>query len=84
MGQTPKMDLPFSKNDITNNLGPQKPVVYSRNLPFTLFLRWVEMSLRKLQLLGFAKQLRIYSCQPAIPALPPVVIHSVMTVFRRL
>jgi hypothetical protein len=25
------MDLPFLKNDITNILGPQKPVIYSSN-----------------------------------------------------
>jgi len=25
------MDLPLFKNDITNNLEPQKPVIYSRN-----------------------------------------------------
>jgi len=24
------MDLPLLKNDITNNLEPQKPVIYSR------------------------------------------------------
>jgi len=24
------MDLPLFKNDITNNLKPQKPVIYSR------------------------------------------------------
>jgi hypothetical protein len=24
------MDLPYLKNDITNNLEPQKPVIYSR------------------------------------------------------
>ncbi len=29
-GKPPKKDLPLLKNDITNNLGPQKPVIYSR------------------------------------------------------
>ncbi len=29
-GKPPKKDLPLSKNDITNNLDLQKPVVYSR------------------------------------------------------
>jgi hypothetical protein len=29
-GKPCEMDLPFLKNDITNNLGPQKPVIYSR------------------------------------------------------
>ena len=28
-GKPSKMDLPLLKNDITNNLEPQKPVVYS-------------------------------------------------------
>ena len=28
------MDLPLLKNDITNNLEPQKPVIYSRNRKF--------------------------------------------------
>jgi len=28
----PKMDLPFLKNDIPNNLWPQKPVVYSESV----------------------------------------------------
>jgi len=27
-GKPPKMDLPLLKNDIPNNLWPQKPVVY--------------------------------------------------------
>lgn len=44
----------------------------------------VERSLRKIQLFRFTKQLRIYRCQSAIAALPPFIIHSVMTVFRRL
>lgn len=49
-----------------------------------LFLRWLELSLRKIQLFRFTKQFRIYGCQSAISALPPFIIHSVMTVFRRL
>jgi hypothetical protein len=31
-GQTLSIDLPLFENDITNNLGPQKPVIYSRYL----------------------------------------------------
>jgi hypothetical protein len=31
-GKPCEMDLSFLKNDITNILGPQKPVIYSRNL----------------------------------------------------
>jgi hypothetical protein len=27
-GKPPKTDLPLLNNDITNNLGPQKPVIY--------------------------------------------------------
>jgi len=30
-GKLRKKDLPLLKNDIPNNLWPQKPVVYSRN-----------------------------------------------------
>jgi hypothetical protein len=30
-GKPCEMDLPLLKNDITNILGPQKPVIYSRN-----------------------------------------------------
>lgn len=41
-------------------------------------------SLRKIQLIRLTKQFWIYSGQSAIPALPPVVIHSVMTIYRRL
>jgi len=31
-GKPPKTDLPLLKNDITNILEPQKPVIHSRNL----------------------------------------------------
>ena len=30
MGKPSQMDLPLFKNDIPNNLQPQKPVIYSR------------------------------------------------------
>jgi len=33
-GKPCEMDLSLLKNDITNNLGPQKPVIYSRNHRF--------------------------------------------------
>jgi hypothetical protein len=29
-GKPYELDLPFFENDITNNLEPQKPVIYSR------------------------------------------------------
>jgi hypothetical protein len=35
------------------------------------------------QRIGFAKQVGIDGCHPAIPALPPLVVHSVPTEFRR-
>jgi len=31
-GKTCGIDLPLLKDDITNNLEPQKPAIYSRNL----------------------------------------------------
>jgi hypothetical protein len=37
IGQTPEKRFALLKNDITNNLRPQKPVIYSRNHKF-----WVE------------------------------------------
>ncbi len=33
-GKPPKKDLPLLKNDITNNLEPQKPAIYSRYRKF--------------------------------------------------
>jgi hypothetical protein len=33
------MDLPLLKNDITNNLEPQKPVIYRRKLQVTQIKR---------------------------------------------
>ncbi len=36
-GKLCEMDLPFLKNDITNNLEPQKPVIYSRKHRY-----WIE------------------------------------------
>jgi len=35
-GKPCEMDLPLLKNDITNILGPQKPVIYSRNHRFRI------------------------------------------------
>ena len=36
-GKPCEMDLPLLKNDITNNLEPQKPVIYSRNHKFRIY-----------------------------------------------
>jgi hypothetical protein len=40
--------------------------------------------IRKIQPIRLAKQFGIYSGQSALPALPSVVIYSVMTIYRRL
>ena len=43
-GKPCEMDLPLLQNDITNNLGPQKPVIYSRYMKSGLSAYTLEVS----------------------------------------
>ena len=43
-GKPRKKDLPLLKNDITNNLEPQKPVIYSSDLESEFLKTRLEVS----------------------------------------